>query len=261
MIDTSETELDAVICLHSLFLSPLMFEDLIAAGAGRFRFIAPEFLGQENRLDEVASTVVTMDDAADDLWNVVDELGIERFSIVAQSMGGDVAVRMAARQPHRIHRMVLMGASACAEPPDQRAAFTGLVDEVADQGYSDETVELLMGILFAASARASEAASARIRRWRRHIESLSPRLAPAMRGVVERNSAVDLLPSVSAPTLIVSGVEDHARPPAWSDELFEHIPDAELWRLKRAGHSPLIERPDIVNAATLDFLDRPTAVS
>ncbi|MEO1055793.1 MAG: alpha/beta hydrolase [Actinomycetota bacterium] len=259
MIDTAETELDAVVCLHSLFLSPQMFNDLIAAGAGRYRFIAPEFLGQVSRLEDTSSPVVTMEEAAEDLWRIIEDLAVERFSIVAQSMGGDVAVRMAAQHPQRVRRIVLMGTSACAEPTDQRAAFTGLVDEVMDNGFTDDKVELLMSILFGASSRESQAAAARLGLWRRHISSLSPRLGPAMRGVVERHSAVGQLRSITAPTLIVSGAEDTARPPAWSDELFDHIPNAELWRLKRAGHSPLIEQPDIVNKVTLEFLDRPIA--
>ena len=72
IIDTAETDLDAVLCLHSLFLSPRMFDDLIAAGAGRYRFIAPEFLGQESRVDGATSRVVTMEEATEDVWRIVD---------------------------------------------------------------------------------------------------------------------------------------------------------------------------------------------
>lgn len=258
MIDTAETDLECVLCLHSLFLSPRMFDDLIGAGRGRHRFLAPEFVGQENRLDESNSIAVSMEEAAEDIWRIIDDLGVERFSIVAQSMGGDVAVRMAAQQPQRIRKMVLMGTSACAEPPDQREQFTGLVDEIVEHGYTDDKVDLLMSILFGASSRERKDSATRLGEWRRHISSLSPRLGPAMRGVVERNSAVEQLRQISAPTLIVSGTEDVARPPAWSDEIFEHIAQAELWRLKRTGHSPLIEQPDLVNDATLHFLGRTT---
>lgn len=66
---------------------------------------------------------------------------------------------------------------------------------------------------------------------------------------------------MTARTLVVSGVEDLARPPAWSDEMFDAIPDAELWRIKGAGHTPLLEAPQRVVPRVLDFLrvDGPAA--
>jgi 3-oxoadipate enol-lactonase len=45
-------------------------------------------------------------------------LGLERVHVVAQSMGGDVAVRVAARRPEVVDRMVLLGSSAREEPAE-----------------------------------------------------------------------------------------------------------------------------------------------
>lgn len=253
MLDTGERDLPAVLCLHSLFFDPRMFAKLTEDGRGRFRIVAPEYLGQVSRVDE-ASGPVSMEELAEDLWRIVDELGIGTFSVVAQSMGGDVAVRMAASQPHRISAMVLLGTSVRAEPTEQLEALGALVEELEAHGFTDDKIDVVMSIMFGATTRADPTRADVLELWRDRVSTLSAKLAPAMRGVVTRTSAVPLLPHVDAPTLIVSGTEDAVRPTAWSDEMFEGIPDAQLWRLKGIGHSPLQELPELVNRRVLDFL-------
>lgn len=254
-IDTGETHLHPVLCLHSLFLDPRAFDGLVAAGAGRFRFIAPEFLGQGSRVGEAAVTI-TMDACADDVLALVDRLGITRLSIVAQSMGGDVAVRIAARRPELVEKLILMGSSARSEPVDQSERFGAFVDAIERDGFTPEIVDVVKSILFAETALADPGHDLIHEVWGTRLGELSPGLAHAARGVVERADAVDLLPRITAQSLVISGVQDHARPPEWSDELFELIPDAELWRLKPAGHSPMIEVPSLVVSAVLEFLAR-----
>ncbi|WP_051790884.1 alpha/beta fold hydrolase [Amycolatopsis jejuensis] len=253
MLDTGEPHLFPVLCLHSLFLDPRAFDGLAEAGRGRFRFVAPDLPGQAGRVGEADSTI-TMDEVAEDVLGLAGDLGLTRIALVGQSMGGDVAVRIAARVPGLVERLVLMGSSACAESPDNAAAFGAMADSVAAQGFEDQTVDELMGILFARSVLDDPARHDVHVVWRTRLTELEPRLVHAARGVVERPDVTSLLPLISAPTLIVSGVEDLVRPAAWSDEMFDAIPDAELWRIKGAGHSPLIEAPDRVIARVLDFL-------
>lgn len=77
-----------------------------------------------------------------------------------------------------------------------------------------------------------------------------------MSGVIERGSALDLLPSIRVPVLIVSGTKDLPRPPAWSDQVVEGLPNAQLWRLENIGHSPILEAPDLVIRRILEFFTR-----
>lgn len=253
MLDTGEPDLHPVLCLHSLFLDPRMFDGLVEAGRGRLRFVRPELPGQGSRVGDATATV-SMDEAAEDVLRTVDELGLDRVSVVAASMGGDVAVRVAARRPGLVERLVLTGSSVRAEPADQLAQFEAVTDQVERDGFTPEMVEVVMGILFGASTLADAARADVHEVWRSRIAALPSALAHAVRGVVQRESAVGLCDQVGAATLVVSGTEDVARPPAWSDEMFDLIPDAQLWRLKRVGHSPLLEAPGLVTPRVLEFL-------
>jgi 3-oxoadipate enol-lactonase len=250
--DTGEADLPVVVCLHSLFLDHSMFDDLVAAAAGRFRMVRPDFRGQG--ASPAATDSVTMDDCADDIVDVLDDLSVERVHVVAQSMGGDVAVRVAARHAAAVDRMVLLGSSAREEPPEHLDAFRPIADQVARQGITGDLVDTTTEIMFGRTFRNDPDRVGDLTRWRAHFAALPPGVAHAIRGVIERPSAVELLPSITARTLVVSGGEDEVRPPEWSQELVDNIPHAYLWTLPTTGHSVILEQPAVVVDKVLSFL-------
>lgn len=75
-----------------------------------------------------------------------------------------------------------------------------------------------------------------------------------MAGVALRGDATGLLPDVRVPTLVISGEECPVRPPEWAEEFANGLPASELVMVPGVGHSPLLERPDLVIPKVLDFL-------
>jgi pimeloyl-ACP methyl ester carboxylesterase len=67
----------------------------------------------------------------------------------------------------------------------------------------------------------------------------------------------DRLALVVAPTLVIAGADDPARPRA--EEVAAGIPGARLALVPRAGHAPHLERPDRFHALVLDFLTEAVA--
>lgn len=252
--DTGEGDLPVVLGLHSLFLDGRMFDGLADALAGRFRLVRPDFRGQ-GRSVPADTNEVSMEACAQDVSALVDALGLDAVHVVASSMGGDVALRLAADRPELVRSLVLLGTSAREEPPEHLEAFRPIADEVARSGFQGEILATTMGIMFGATTHADPARKPVLDRWGPRIAALAPELAPAIRGVVERASVVPRLPEIPAPALVVSGVEDGARPPAWADEVVADLPYARLMRLEDAGHSPLLEVPDRVEPAVVAFLE------
>lgn len=250
--DTGEVDLPAVICLHSLFLDHTMFDAFTAAAEGRFRMIRPDFRGQGSNAD--ADAIVTMDDCADDVLALADRLGLDQVHVVAQSMGGDVAVRVAARRPDLVDRLVFLGSSVRAEPVAQLEAFRPIAEEVSRHGFVGETLQMVVQIMLGESCRQDPARADVTAAMRSRIAALRPGLHHAVRGVVQREDARHLLGDVTATTLVVSGGEDIARPPEWSQEVVAGIAGAELWSLPDVGHSVISERPELVITRLLDFL-------
>jgi 3-oxoadipate enol-lactonase len=253
--DTGEEDLPVVLALHSLFLDGRMFEGFKDAAAGRYRVIRPDFRGQGGSA-AADGDFIHLDTVTADIIALADALDLEKVHLLVQSMGGDVAFRLAVARPALIQSMVVLGSSACSEPADQLVVFREWVENVGRQGFVGEVLQETMEIMFGATTRANPEKQDIIALWESRIAQVPASLRPAMAGVIERGTAVHLLPQIGAPVFIVSGEEDKPRPIPWQDEMAEHLPNATLWRLEKIGHSPILEAPDVVLPRILGFLDQ-----
>lgn len=254
--DTGETHLPVVFCLHSCFLDGTMFDGLVEAAAGKFRVIRPDFRGQgKSALDDV--DIITMDQCADDMAALIDVMQLKAINVMAQSMGGDVAFRLIAKQQHLFRSLVVAGSSACGEPPEQGERFAQWVVDAGEQGFTGDILDMTMEVMFGKTTRNNPEKQTLIAYWRKRIEALPKTLRPAMKGVMHRDSSVALLASINIPVLIINGEEDMPRPPAWSDEMKRELPNSKLIRLSKIGHSPTLEAPEQVLPAIIEFYSNP----
>jgi pimeloyl-ACP methyl ester carboxylesterase len=254
--DTGESDLPIVLCLHSCFLDSSMFDGLVRAAAGKFRVIRPDFRGQgRSAIEDV--DIITMDKCAEDMAALIEHMGLRSINVMAQSMGGDVAFRLIARHQELFRSLVVAGSSACGEPPEQGALFAQWVVDAGKQGFTGEILEMTMEVMFGKTTRHNPEKQELITFWRDRIAALPKSLRPAMKGVMHRESSVQLLPSIKIPVLIINGEEDMPRPPAWSDEMKRELPNSKLMRLSKIGHSPTLEAPEQVLPAIIDFFTNP----
>lgn len=252
--DTGEKDLPVVLCLHSLWLNRTMFADFVAAVSGKYRVICPDFRGQGQSAPS-CTEVVTMEDCAADIEALLDTLKLSGVHVVAQSMGGDVALRLASKRKDLVASLTMLGSSARGEPPEQLDWVNKWLDgAIVDGGFKGENLDILYSVMFGETTRKSGTRQQMLNHWRDYMEAGTLALWPAIRGVIERKSAVHLLPSVTQPTLVFSGVEDMPRPPAWADEVMAGLPNATLQRLEKIGHSPMLEAPEQVIPRITAFL-------
>jgi 3-oxoadipate enol-lactonase len=150
-----------------------------------------------------------------------------------------------------------MGSSARSEPTEQLQRFRKWVDEACSGGFQGETLELTTEIMFGETTRNDPSKQPAVSLWKERISRLPLSLRPAMSGVIERDSALPLLPDIAILTLIFSGEEDIARPPAWAKEMARALPNAKLVTLQGVGHSPILEAPEVMIPAIVEFFDDP----
>jgi 3-oxoadipate enol-lactonase len=253
--ESGAEHLPNVLCLHSLFLDRRMFYDFKERAKERFRTILVDFRGQ-GKSAPANSPIVDMDSNASDILKLLDELGIKRTGVLAQSMGGDVAIRMFARRPELFSCLALAGSSARNEPADQLGSFREWVNDACTGGFVGDTLDFTMKIMFGETTQADPAKAEMLDLWRKRISELPLSLHPAMSGVIERTDARPYLPLIRCPVLVVSGEEDMPRPPSWAREVVEGLPNAELMYLEKIGHSPTLEAPDVVLPRILDFFSQ-----
>ena len=230
----------------------------VIAAAG-FHVIAPDMPGWG---DSDARATKEMDHDAD-LVELLDALGIERASLVGNSMGAHTAIRFATLHPERITHLVTMGASLGKGFP---ASLFGAQDgpseglKVLVRAYNEPTPEnmkALVEIMTFDKARfatpeltraRSEAASARPDHLRNYVEGLADGAPIPLK--VDRS----LIPSITVPTLLIHGRDDrvlHFETSLW---LCAHIKNSRLVLLNQCGHWAMIEHADEFNRLVIDFL-------
>ncbi|HYN04773.1 MAG TPA: alpha/beta fold hydrolase, partial [Vicinamibacteria bacterium] len=190
---------------------------------------------------------------------LMDRLGIERASLVGNSMGGATAAIVAAERPERVDALVLIDAAGFNLGPSERPrmvsfAMSGAGSVIARLPGKRLVVEASLRQVFHDAAhvtpeRVSEYLAAALR----------PGTFPAMRSLgasLADGAAVvsQALPRIGAPTLVLWGDDDRWIPIAHADRFVAAIPGARKVVIPACGHVPQEEKPKEVARLLLAFL-------
>ncbi len=95
--EVSGTGSETIVFAHGLLCNTRLFDGQVAALKGRYRCLTFDFRGQGQ--SEVTKTGYDMDTLAEDAAELIRTLGAAPCHFAGLSMGGLVAMRLAARQP------------------------------------------------------------------------------------------------------------------------------------------------------------------
>lgn len=185
-----------------------------------------------------------------DLWGAADRLvavgGVGTY--VGYSMGGRVSLHAALAHPDAVERLVLIGATAGIDDPEERAhrraADGRLAEHLEAVGVPTFVDEWLTNPLFAGL---DEATAMRDDRLRNTTAGLAASLRAT--GTGTQTPLWGRLGEIDRPVLVLVGEHDH-KFTELGRRLVDALPHAELVVVPDAGHSVHLEQP----AATVDAL-------
>jgi pimeloyl-ACP methyl ester carboxylesterase len=230
----------AIVFVHGTWLARSSWSAQMADLADTYRVIALDLPGH----GVLADRPFTVRAAADELERVIFEAAAGRAVVVGLSLGGYIAMDLAAREPDRIRGLVLAGATQ--EPVGLRArpylALAWAVDRLAGRGLARLDRWLVRARYAPAIADPILAdgvqptgGSAALRAL--VGERFAPRLAAYPGPVLIVNGELDLLFRLGAP-----GFAKAAR-------------DARRVRVRGAGHLVNLDRPAAFNAVIRRFME------
>jgi pimeloyl-ACP methyl ester carboxylesterase len=241
-----------VMLLHGFPLSRAMWVDQLSGIGSIYRVIAPDLRGHGE--SPVPEGVYTMDAMADDVVELLETLEISGPVVVGGlSMGGYVALSLAARYPTRVRGLMLMDTKAAPDTPEAAQAREAMAQAVIAADSAAPVVDAMLPRLFAKMTL--EQRPERVEPMKEVMSQTSPRgIAGALRGMAARPDRRADLPKIVVPALVLVGDEDVITPVAESKSMAEALPNARLEVISRAGHLAPYENPSDANAAILRFL-------
>jgi len=234
-----------VTLLHGFTQSGRSWREVIARVGAGFRWIVPDLRGHGETQTRPGAPC-SMEACTDDLIMLWDHLGVERTHLVGYSMGGRLALHVAARHPERILSLLTIGAHAGLDESAREGRRRG--DEALAERIEKDGLESFVDYwgslpLFARFERRgpSFVAQVRAQRLENHVAGLACSLRGMGAGVME--PVWEGLSDLNVPCTFVAGQLDHGYV-ASARRLAVTVPAGRFEIVQRAGHSVHQERPD-----------------
>ncbi len=236
-----------VLLLHAFPLSAGMWHPQIDALADRWRVIAPDLTPEQAQEPSV-------DAMADDVAELLKQLGIDQAVVVGLSMGGYVTLAFLRRHRPLVRAIVLADTRAGADTPEVRERRISQQDQVRGEGMAG-LIDTMLGSLLSETTREQRPD---VVAWARQLmEGVTPEHAIAALEAMKRrpDSTADLA-GVNVPVLVLVGENDGPSPPSVAEDMARQLPDARLAVIPRSGHLSNLEDPETFNQELRSFLDR-----
>ncbi|MFJ9779030.1 alpha/beta fold hydrolase [Amycolatopsis sp. NPDC101161] len=225
----------------------------IPALASGLRVVAPDIPGFGDT-QRPADGVYTPSHWVEHLVALLDALGLDRVSVVGNSFGGALALRLATEHPDRVDRLALMGSAGLSLPVTPSLgkvwgyrpsfdAMRGLVDLLAHD--TSLVTDDLVRLRFEASTLPGRQEAYEQMFPHPHQEVLDRLAVPEER-----------IATLPHETLVIHGREDSVIPLSSAVRLLELIGRAELHVFGQCGHWTQFEHPERFNTLLSAFLNR-----
>jgi pimeloyl-ACP methyl ester carboxylesterase len=226
-----------VLLLHGLFGALSNWEGVTNRFSKNFRVVIPMLPIYEMPIKEAG---------IDGLRKFVEEFvamkSLTDMIIMGNSLGGHVALAYTLKNPAKVKKLILTGSSGLFEDSmggsypkrgnyqyiKERVAYTFYDPNVATKELVDEVFETTNSI------------------------PKCMRIVAIAKSAQRHNMATDI-PNITAPTLLVWGLNDTITPPIVAHEFNRLIPNSTLRFIDKCSHAPMMEHPELFNELVEDF--------
>lgn len=194
------------------------------------------------------------------LVQFMDAVGIGRAALVGNSMGGMIAIAVAARNPERVSHLITMGPSSGGVTIHDAGGGPSEGLKILYKGYADpspENFEAIVDIMTYDTPKevAVPLAIQRSENARKHQEHLDNWLQASGAGLPLRYGASEQeIMSITAPALLIHGRDDRVVPYEHTLRLVRLISNSRAYLINRCGHWAQLEHANEFNRVVRDFV-------
>lgn len=238
------------------------WQHTLPAFSKRFRALAVDLVGfGRSGKPDPASFTYSQAARTRQLIDFIEALGLEKVSIVGNSMGGCTALGVAIERPDLLDNLVLMGSAGLGGKPAPKPAASpdaGSAPPISSILHYDFTEEGMRRIVSALTAPGYEAPEDQVRyRYELAVQPDTRAAYEATTAWVRENGLKhpeEDLAKIKTRTLVVNGKNDKIVPVTTAYKYLELLENSTGYIVPNCGHWAMIEHPDLFARVTLDFL-------
>jgi pimeloyl-ACP methyl ester carboxylesterase len=250
-----------VILIHGFGGSMWQWEHQQIPLSSHCRLITPDLIG--SGLSSKPDIDYLPEQSLEYLVGFMDALQIRQATLVGNSMGAGLAIGMALTHPKRVSKLILVDGlpahvrERLTSPWIKRALDSSAPSWLVSLGnrlFGGMMIESVLKEIVHDPDLLTSAVIERSNRNRRRPGLIRPLMTVRDTLPLWEAGFAKRIGDIMHATLIVWGEEDRVFPVAVGEELQRTIKGSVFVRIPKAGHIPQWERPDLVNAAMIEFL-------
>ncbi len=212
---------EPVLLLHNFTASHKMWIPWLADLPKEYRYIIPDLRG--HGYSEIPSSQFRHDDSAQDMFGLMDALGIKKFRAIGTSSGGMTLLHMTTMDTSRVESMILVGATPYF-PVSSRTNAQNATFETINSGWKSEILRYQPN---------GEKQARAVLKLFRELSSYD-----------DMNFTPPYLSRIKCPTLIIHGDRDNHFSLEIPTILYKSIPNSYLWVIPNGGHLPFVHNKE-----------------
>lgn len=246
---------------HGVGASLEFWDELINHPDNSLRMIAWDFPGHglSSFLDDKN---YRLDFYAQRAWQLLEHLGVNNATLVGNSLGGAVSLRMLQQQEQRVDKLVLLNAATIGKeaPMPFRLMTIPVLGEImtksVDMAFKQQ-VEAIFAKSYKLTDKLREVIKRNVSREGAQAAFLANiRNVTSLTGLNKKlvDESLQIVSTTTKPILYIHGLEDTVIPVSHSENAHAHTADSKLIVMEDCGHTPHVEKTDALLQALKAFL-------
>ena len=247
-----EKDQTALVLLHAFPLDSRMWEPQIEKLVDEnIPFLAMDYpgFGRSSLLTKEPS----MDDFADEVYQVIKRLNLQKVVVLGLSMGGYVALSLYRNHPDIFSGLILADTRATADSEEGRQRRFKLIEEIRNDPSMKRLIQMHLEKFYTPETRVSRPELPTL------AESLMKGAKPqgvihALQAMASRQDSTNLLGHMSFPVLVIAGEKDSLTSVEDAQAMKDLLQQGRLEIILNAAHLTNVEKPQEFNKILLRYL-------
>jgi 3-oxoadipate enol-lactonase len=238
-----------IVFLHAFPLNRSMWAQQEDTLCSQFRVIMIDLRGHGE--SDAPLWRYTLEQSADDVCVLLDQLAIQQAVFTGLSMGGYILFAFYRKHATRVKGLILTDTKAQADTAEGKEARFQMA-QIAYKKGPPAIADIMIPKLL--SPTTIQTRPGLVQRVRAMIEDNQiSGIAGDLMAMADRPDSIPLLKQIACPTQIIVGELDQATPPSDSKLMAEQIPHTRLAIISNAAHLTNMEQPETFNQIVASF--------